>query len=167
MGYIYIPEVSAIQAHPYSLISTSNASEASILVQVAGGWTQELKNLVARGRSPRFLWADGPYGSLSIPLIAKMKTVVFVAGGICITPVIALVKDLQRRARARPLGHGGQKVVLIWSSRSADLFHEFSEEMGAMTGKGESITSLQLFHTGHQVSLPPADDPVHSKAFFR
>merc|ERR1712151_217513 len=91
--------------------------------------------------------------------------IVFVAGGVGITPVLGLLRALVERAHKR--NEGKQHITLIWSCRNPDLFHEMAEEMSVLQGSPEVNMGLELFHTGEDdVNVPLSDDPSHSSAFY-
>ena len=164
--YLYIPSVSPVEMHPYTVISSSQETNtATVIVESVGGWSKRLKRLVDKGCSRLTVFVDGPYGTVNLPLMTQMRTLVFVAGGVGITPVLGLLRALVERAHKR--SEGRQHITLIWSCRNPDLFHEMAEEMSTLQGTPDVSMALQLFHTGEQdVNVPLSDDPGHSNAFY-
>ena len=65
---------------------------------------------------------EGPYGNLSIPPLESFTGLLYVAGGIGITPFIPHMKAvLQKRQRFNNL----EKLTLVWAVRDTDLLQDF------------------------------------------
>jgi len=94
--FINIPELSNLQWHPFTIASKKADGSFSLMIKSMGEgtFTGQLASLVAKG-SPLTISVDGPYG---IPVeLAEHERAVFVAGGIGITPVHAIVEDICNR----------------------------------------------------------------------
>jgi predicted ferric reductase len=145
-AFLYIPSVSWFQMHPFSLIPASDGSGCSVIVEVVGKWSKGLMKAAASDK-PRYIWVDGPYGQLTLPLIHQMKRVVLVAGGVGITPIIGILQDLLTNAVVN------QKITLIWSFRNVELFHELEAELADFERQGAEKITLELFQTGQGEDL--------------
>ncbi|OAE27343.1 hypothetical protein AXG93_441s1030 [Marchantia polymorpha subsp. ruderalis] len=132
MIYINVPSVSRFEWHPFSTTSSSleNSNDMSICIKPLGGWTRSLldsltesepsKNKSGGCPLPLKLFAEGPYGP-ERDYFLRYKTLVLVAGGVGITPYMAIIRDLLCRYR---MGQEGipENVELIWCvPRRADL----------------------------------------------
>ncbi|KAL2621508.1 hypothetical protein R1flu_001713 [Riccia fluitans] len=129
MIYINVPSVSKFQWHPFSTTSSSleKQDEMSICIKPQGGWTKNLlKSLTdteTKTKSagcPLKIFAEGPY-SPETDYFLRYKTLVLVAGGVGITPFMAIIRDLlcryQKGQESIP-----ENVELIWCvPRKTDL----------------------------------------------
>ena len=81
--------------------------------------------------SPALL--DGPYGSLTLPLpLSAYKTVLLIAGGIGVTPMLALLEDRkekqwQQQEYPQKKWHG--KWILLWSLRDECLLNACEQRL--------------------------------------
>ncbi|KAL3680615.1 hypothetical protein R1sor_023571 [Riccia sorocarpa] len=127
--YINVPSVSKFQWHPFSTTSSSleKNDEMSICIKPQGGWTRDLLESLTQTETekkaascPLKIFAEGPYGPES-DYFLRYKTLVLVAGGVGITPFMAIIRDLLCRYK------NGQEslpenVELIWCvPRETDL----------------------------------------------
>ncbi len=82
--------------HPFSVMqSSSPADRLHFLIKEAGPFTQSIPRL-PQGDT---FYLDGPYGDFQIP--EQAQTVVLIAGGIGIAPVIHLLQDCAQRDDVR------------------------------------------------------------------
>jgi ferredoxin-NADP reductase len=87
-------------------------------------WTQRLADLVQTAAALPMLRLSGPFGHTDFE---GYESLVMFAGGIGITPMIAIFTDLMHRAKAgRHIGRL-QSVALVWMSRSIAEFRVFEE----------------------------------------
>lgn len=99
-AWLTIPEISALERHPFTIASSpvTGAAEFWVRVGVAGSWTSRLAALAAAA-TPAALPAvlvDGPYGRAAVRYY-ECETLVIVAGGAGITAAHALLEDLLLR----------------------------------------------------------------------
>ena len=82
--------------HPFSVMqSSSQADELHFLIKEAGSFTRSIPHLPQGDR----FYLDGPYGDFQI--LEHAQTVVLVAGGIGVAPVIHLLQNCAQRDDAR------------------------------------------------------------------
>lgn len=86
--YINIPEISIVEYHPFSIISSPRDSTISILIKNNGDWTNKLINNI---RDIVTINVDGPRDS-NLQKIINFKYVLIIATGIGITPFISFIK---------------------------------------------------------------------------
>lgn len=136
-AFVNIPDISMWQWHPFTISSAptpalGNADDSYMTFHIKsmgkGTWTGALATF-ARAHSGMTVEVkvDGPYGKPEI--FSDARSLVLVAGGIGVTPMHSLLSDLHRRVVA---GHDIgriQRVHLIWSSRSDDLFCLFARTL--------------------------------------
>lgn len=84
------------QDHPFSVMQVSaGAKEISFLIKEAGDFTKTISSVTVGER----FYLDGPYGDFQIP--DRADTVLIVAGGIGVAPVIRLLSDCAARRDSR------------------------------------------------------------------
>jgi NAD(P)H-flavin reductase len=115
----------------------------------SGTWTDRLHRLVAMDKKEmkfteiRF---DGPFGCPpSLAFSTDTEVAVFVAGGIGITPIRAVVMDLYTRLKQDPQAAGSLKAVhVVWAVRSISILQVWSEEILQIQADNDSLGGL--FH---------------------
>lgn len=179
LGFIFInvPEISKFQWHPFSTTSSSlqDNGQITVCIKPAGAWTRNLQKLVKAADAQDFksggcplpfrVFAEGPYGPEQDYFLGY-KTLVLVAGGVGITPFLAVLRDLLCHHQA---GFGSAaglptKVHLIWCvPRRADLatlgdikpallFPGFED--------GPLTVDVKAYVTREQIGAEPTDNKV-------
>jgi predicted ferric reductase len=129
--------------------SMSSSELTTFYVKVAGDWTSDLWKLAsspdfspastvctstASGHSATYIIRcteavaasikvmklEGPYGSLSIPPLHRYNSILFIAGGIGITPLISMLRQLIA-SKPDPNSH----IKFIWATHTPALLAEF------------------------------------------
>ena len=146
--YVNLPAVSLLQWHPFSVSCTPEPAAGGgstfslhLLDMGASTFTHaacDLLSASAYANAAVQVRLDGPFGSLSIPH-ADYPTLVFVAGGIGITPIAALLGDALASERQ-------SRLVLVWSCRHADYFHSLFPALLAQCQRDARV-SIHLFDT--------------------
>lgn len=95
------------QSHPFTISSGPEDEMVSITVKKSGDFTARLKKVTARDH----VCIDGAYGKFSYTQVFSHHSLVFIAGGIGITPIFSMLKDLSIKDPKR-------EVILIWGARS-------------------------------------------------
>lgn len=96
-GYFY-------EAHPFSLSNCPNGKELRITVKNAGDFTAKVKNI---NQGTKVL-IDGPNGIFTEQMLKNDK-VLFIAGGVGITPIRSLAESLVKK---------GKDISLIYGNRT-------------------------------------------------
>ncbi|KAL4483881.1 hypothetical protein ABPG72_013887 [Tetrahymena utriculariae] len=134
---ICIPKLSYFQWHPFSIQSSFGEKKIEIFVKKSGNWTRDLLVLAEKlnGEQTK-AYLCGPYGFPSIDIASDYyKTFILIGGGIGITPIISVCKQLlEERIKGRPI----TKIYLIWTTRSKEKHEELLSEQYI-----ESILSLE------------------------
>jgi len=120
--FLYLPQVSSLQWHPFSISSAPSEAAGDsftfhILDMGPGTFTNEVANVGAKITTAR---VDGPYGRLSMPL-EKYQNIFLAAGGIGVTPMMAVLSDIHARFLKGELPHL-RAVHLVWISRHKESF---------------------------------------------
>ncbi len=125
--------------HPFSF--SGSAEERSLLsftIKELGDFTASIKNLT----QGQHVYVDGPYGAFSIDRHPHSKELVFIAGGIGITPMMSMLRTLADRGDSRPL-------TLIYANKTLETA-TFLEEIQELPEK----LNLKVVHV---LEYPPAD----------
>jgi predicted ferric reductase len=110
------------RAHPFSLSAAPNGEYLRFTVKTAGDWTSALQHL--KPGTPVF--AEGPYGAFT-GAKRSHERVLFVAGGIGISPLRALLEDL-------PAGPGALTLIYRASSWDDVVFRAELDELMRLRG---------------------------------
>ena len=136
------------EAHPFSLSAAPDGRSLRITVKSVGDFTSRLKML----RPGTTVVAEGPFGTFTEE-VRKQEGVALIAGGIGITPIRALLEDIEG------------KVVVIYRvirEEEAYLRHELDDlarKRGAaihyVVGDHRDPANRQLMSAKHLKSLVP------------
>lgn len=102
------------QAHPFSFSMVPKEGELRLSAKRLGDYTTTLPNLVPGTE----VLIDGPHGLFTKEVITKDK-LLFIAGGIGITPIRAMLEDL---------GDSNKDMILLYSNKSP-AEHIFANEL--------------------------------------
>ena len=94
------------QSHPFTISSSPEDDYPSITVKQLGDFTAEVKQIPTKS----LVSLDGPYGKFSYGYVPSEHSLVFIAGGIGVTPMLSMLRDLSIKDSKR-------KVILIWGAR--------------------------------------------------
>lgn len=123
------------QAHPFSFSVPVNAKEARLSIKAVGDFTRDVRSLTPGVR----VLIDGPYGVFT-DRVREFDKILFIAGGIGITPIRALLEEEVR---------AGKDVILIYGNRTeGDIV--FREEFEDLARK----FPLKVFHILSQETKP-------------
>ncbi len=75
--------------HPFSLSAPYNGNELRLTVKALGDWTSRAGELHKGTR----VWVEGPLGTFTLAH-AKTRKFLFIAGGIGVTPILAMLRSL-------------------------------------------------------------------------
>lgn len=103
----------SIEEHPFSLSSKPGDAVFSITVKELGDYTGRLRQVMPGDR----VSFDGPYGAFSPS--GEISGLLFLAGGIGITPVHSILQDLLQKKTS-------EKITLVWACERAEelIYHE-------------------------------------------
>jgi predicted ferric reductase len=127
------------EEHPFSIASSpSRAQRISLTIKACGNFT----NLIDRIHVGDRATVHGPFGRFSCDLHRDEGHLVFVAGGVGITPLMSMLRAMRDR-------HESRQVTLIYASRQVnDVL--FAPELVAM--ERAQCPALKVIHV---LSKPP------------
>jgi len=163
-AFINIPAISPLQWHPFTISSSPDEDVITFHVKSMGRgtWTASLSGMcmdvggILSSETVPVVNVDGPYGAP--PDFQSSKAVVLVGGGIGITPVISLFKDLyylhnQDQTANNPIKH----VTLLWVVRehaSLKMFGPiFNRIINDTTTHPKFVISLHVTGTSDEDKL--------------
>ncbi|XP_031476001.1 ferric reduction oxidase 7, chloroplastic-like [Nymphaea colorata] len=120
LGFVFLQvrELSWLQWHPFSVSSSplDGGFHMSVLIKVLGHWTEKLRDSILSGTNRDFnisASVEGPYGHES-PYYLQYENLILVAGGIGISPFIAIVRDILHRVKERRTCLP-KNILIVWS----------------------------------------------------
>jgi len=130
--FVNFPLLNVFEWHPFSISSGPDEVNLEIHVKALGDHTRKLVD-IAKTSSEMWIRTDGPYGNLKLNY-RRFPFFLLTAGGIGVTPVIGIIKDIYRYGQLDPQAkrhHKSylEKVFLIWTISSEEQFRCFEEEI--------------------------------------
>lgn len=129
-AFINIPTLTPLEWHPFSISSAPEGSTLTFHIKNMGKdtWTSRLSRIYC---SPDYqvdplpiVNVDGPYGRP--PSFEDYETVILVAGGIGVTPLISIFKDqYQLHKEGHPGSQHIKNIYLIWVVRDISYLEMF------------------------------------------
>jgi len=112
-AFLAFRETIGKEPHPFTLASApAQGNPLQFVIKRCGDWTKALGRVKTGDR----VWIDGPYGLFSYLAREGGSGLLFIAGGIGITPMLSMLRQMASCRDARPL-------TLIWSNRrERDMF---------------------------------------------
>jgi predicted ferric reductase len=127
------------EEHPFTIASSpSRPQQISLTIKACGDFT----NLIDRIRVGDRATVHGPFGRFSHDLYPDEGHLVFIAGGVGITPLMSMLRAMRDRREAR-------RVTLIYASRELDDILFVPELVAMETGR------CPLLNVIYVVSQPP------------
>jgi predicted ferric reductase len=130
------------EPHPFSIASAPSSGELEFYIRDLGDWTGKLRNAELAGASVK---VEGPYGTFE-PVSHHHDQTVWVAGGVGITPFLALLRE--------PGGITGP-TTLLYAVRNIEG-DPIVELLQAAHDSG--LISLELFSSGNRLSKAALDE---------
>ncbi|KAH7867370.1 hypothetical protein Vadar_032579 [Vaccinium darrowii] len=130
--FLQVRELSWLQWHPFSVSSSplDGKYHMSILIKVLGKWTEKLRGSISNGPKEDCLMeplqphanitvsVEGPYGHES-PYHLTYENLILVAGGIGISPFLAILSDILHRINDRKPCLP-RNVLVVWAVKNSD-----------------------------------------------
>jgi predicted ferric reductase len=156
--FLNVPSVSWLEWHPYSLTSAPREEGQDLVFHLkgAGTWTraviEEALKAKANG-SDLTVRIDGFYGPPLVEALAKKDSVVLVGGGIGITPMVSIARDMAAKAPHVP-------VSLLWVVKTTTEYGVLSNELeDLMRQSSPGKMDVRVWVTLSQPE-PSVDEPI-------
>ncbi|PWA82413.1 ferric reduction oxidase 7 [Artemisia annua] len=167
--FIQIRELSWLQWHPFSVSSSplDGKHHLAVLIKVLGDWTEKLRGRISSvpGETDGLLQpnvtlkasVEGPYGHES-PYHLTYENLILVAGGIGISPFIAILSDILQHIRdSKPCLP--RNVLIVWAVKNSDelpLLH--SLDLNSLCPYFSNTLNLEIQTYVTRESEPPLED---------
>ena len=110
--------------HPFSISSSAEQTGSlTFTIKALGDFSGSIKDI----REGETVYVDGPYGSFSCDRHPHAEELIFIAGGVGITPLMSMLRSLAERGDTRPL-------TLLYANREWEQV-TFREELGELSGR--------------------------------
>ncbi len=135
-----------VQEHPFTFSSSpSRPGTVSATIKASGDWTKLIRTVQPGDDG----WVEAPYGRFSHVLHPEERDLVFIAGGVGITPLMSMLRYIQDTQEPR-------RVLLLYANRSeADII--FRDELAEMERKSASEDIGYHLQVVHVLSKPDAE----------
>ncbi|KAI3810631.1 hypothetical protein L1987_20252 [Smallanthus sonchifolius] len=173
LGWVFlqIRELSWLQWHPFSVSSSplDGKNHLAILIKVLGDWTEKLRGHISsvpgEDESQGLLQpnlslkasVEGPYGHES-PYHLTYENLILVAGGIGISPFLAILSDILHRVRdSKPCMP--RNILIVWAVKNSDelpLLH--SLDMNSLCPYFYNLINLEIQTYVTRESEPPLEE---------
>ncbi|CAI9303269.1 unnamed protein product [Lactuca saligna] len=171
--FLQVRELSWLQWHPFSVSSSplDGKRHIAVLIKVLGDWTEKLRGHISsvpeeeQGETddllhPNFTLKasiEGPYGHES-PYHLTYEHLILVAGGIGISPFVAIMSDILNRIRdSKPCLP--RNVLIVWAVKKSDelpLLH--SLDMNSLCPHFYNTLNLEIQTYVTRESEPPLEE---------
>jgi predicted ferric reductase len=112
----------SLEQHPFSIASSARTpGRLEFGVKELGDYTDRIGEVAVGSRA----FVDGPYGSLTLPE-GDAAGLMFVAGGIGVTPIVSMLRTLADEGRTLP-------VTLLYGNEQTGAI-AYDEELDALAG---------------------------------
>jgi len=141
-----LPSISKKQLHPFSLCTLEHKGTIVFYVKAFGPWSNALCDR-ERNFAGETILIDGPYGGLELPHRPEAyDSLLFVAGGIGITPILPVLVRIVKSEHGAP-------IELVWSVRDIALVEEFA---GVLNNCGKN----PFFHASIYITTGAPEVPA-------
>ncbi|XP_064081195.1 dual oxidase 2-like isoform X2 [Macrobrachium nipponense] len=124
--------ISEYEYHPFTLSSSPHEKDLTVHIRAVGPWTYKIKSVypdksqMQDDDNYQQIYIDGPFGG-SHEMWWNFETVVFVAGGIGVTPFSSILKEIAHKLKGSKSLLNTKKVFFLWITRSEKQFEWMSE----------------------------------------
>eukprot|EP00123_Amoebidium_parasiticum_P015209 comp22835_c0_seq1/m.35942 comp22835_c0_seq1/g.35942 ORF comp22835_c0_seq1/g.35942 comp22835_c0_seq1/m.35942 type:complete len:576 (-) comp22835_c0_seq1:484-2211(-) len=114
-AFVCFPDVSSLQWHPLSIATCPTDNAVEFYARGSGHWSRALASALQVGSK---MQVEGGYGAPGTPLHLT-RTVVLVAGGIGVVPMVSTIRDIVAKAGSPQQVQRVNEIVLVWAVRHA------------------------------------------------
>eukprot|EP00274_Cyanoptyche_gloeocystis_P008443 CAMPEP_0196658544 /NCGR_PEP_ID=MMETSP1086-20130531/30241_1 /TAXON_ID=77921 /ORGANISM="Cyanoptyche gloeocystis , Strain SAG4.97" /LENGTH=569 /DNA_ID=CAMNT_0041992163 /DNA_START=53 /DNA_END=1762 /DNA_ORIENTATION=- len=164
--FINIPAISPLQWHPFTISSAPYEKTITHHIKAMGpeSFTRKLLTIASGDFDLKTIKirVDGPLGTLGFTP-SDYRSYILVAGGIGITPLLSLFKDLWGGKKTNSGEYRLiEKVVLYWIVRTPATLAAFSDELQTVLSDESlrSVFELRAFVTESVPPRPSSVDPL-------
>jgi len=131
--FLNFPTINFLEFHPFSVSSGPDEEFLEVHIKSLGDHTKKLVELAQSGTTELWVRTDGPYGNYKLNY-RRYPVVVLVCGGIGVTPIMSMLKDIYRYGEQPSSIEKSyiQKVYLLWIVQTKEQYQWFREELRTM-----------------------------------
>jgi len=123
--------------HPFSIASSAESkTEIKMSIKNLGSFTKKIRTLKPGDR----VYVDGPYGAFNLDHFPNAEQLIFIPGGIGVTPIMSMLRTMADRGDKRP-------ILLFYCNREFETV-TFKDEIKDL----ESKLKLKTIYT---IEKPP------------
>ncbi|KAK7065449.1 hypothetical protein SK128_006644 [Halocaridina rubra] len=138
--------ISDLEYHPFTLSSAPHETDLTLHIRAVGPWTYKLLSVYPdeSQKTEKYpeIYVDGPFGE-GHQMWWNFELVIFVAGGIGITPFASILKDITHKLQYNRTLLKTRKVIFLWVTKSQKQF----EWMTDVLRKVESVDTNNIIRT--------------------
>lgn len=166
--FLQVRELSWLQWHPFSVSSSplDGKYHISVLIKVLGKWTEKLRGNILENSEKEIPFSphskitasvEGPYGH-EIPYHLMYENLILVAGGIGISPFLAVLSDILHCVReGRPCLL--RNILIVWAVKRSDELSLLSTiDMDSICPSFSSKLNLETCIYVTRESEPPLEE---------
>lgn len=167
-AFINVPSISPLEWHPFTISSSPGDTGLTFHVKNMGKstWTGRLASIYGHQEESSsavinlpVVNVDGPYGNP--PDFTSHENIVLVGGGIGITPLISIVKDLYQMHRQNDASHRHIKhIYLMWVVRDLAILEMFRDVFDEICNDHLSKEKFHIVLRVSQRSFSKANDGI-------
>jgi predicted ferric reductase len=163
--FLNFPQLSLLEWHPFTLASGPNEPFCEVLIKSLGDHT---KKLLEKAKANKSLWirVDGPYGKWPFNF-ARYNTAVLIAGGVGVTPSMALIRHIYHINRVtNEVDPYLQDVFLLWACKNEREFKWYRRTLEeAMKRSAQNPDTMPKLHIFVHITQPNVswDFPIYVK----
>ena len=146
--FVNFPALSLTEWHPFSVSSGPREDGVELHIRALGDHTREIVALATKRakqvtKNRAYIRVDGPYGLHDFNC-RRYPALLLVGGGVGITPVIGILKDIYLvgsyapSERSRSLPHRIESVYAVWVMRQETDYSCFRQELDACLAAAKS-----------------------------
>ncbi|KAL8116924.1 hypothetical protein AgCh_023198 [Apium graveolens] len=156
--FVQVRELSWLQWHPFSVSSSplDGKYHIAVLIKVLGDWTEKLRERIMNISDQEYqkdpllqpnynitASVEGPYGHES-PYHLTYSNLILVAGGIGISPFLAILNDILHRInKNKPCSP--RKILIVWAvKKSTELPLLHSVDMASICPRFTDMLNLEI-----------------------
>jgi len=130
--FLNFPGVSLVEWHPFSVSSGPDERYCEVHIKALGDHTRKLVERAKTGGNSIWIRTDGPYGGHPFNY-SRFPVLVLVCGGVGVTPVISMIKDIYRygdiNASSKKKATWVEKVYMLWTVQKKEQYVWFRDEL--------------------------------------
>eukprot|EP00475_Leptophrys_vorax_P035023 TRINITY_DN5728_c0_g3_i1.p1 TRINITY_DN5728_c0_g3~~TRINITY_DN5728_c0_g3_i1.p1 ORF type:complete len:1084 (+),score=234.56 TRINITY_DN5728_c0_g3_i1:73-3252(+) len=164
--FVNFPQISFLEWHPFTLASGPDEETCELLIKSLGDHTRQLME-AAKNKQDLMMRVDGPYGSWPFRF-ERYRCVVLVAGGVGVTPSIALLRHVfhLHRKSDNEIHPYLSDIFFIWSCKNEQEYSWYKAEVEAAVEKSAlKVAKYPALHL--HLHLTAAQDPENLPSFMK